>query len=50
MTANFMCTHTLITHTHTHTHTHTYPSGFAVMTRMLMSVGAGRVAMALEGG
>ena len=25
-------------------------AGFALMTRMLMSVGAGRVAMALEGG
>ena len=33
-------------------HTHPPPllAGFALMTRMLMSVGAGRVAMALEGG
>jgi hypothetical protein len=28
----------------------THLAGFALMTRMLMSVGAGRVAMALEGG
>ena len=33
-----------------HTHTHTHLAGFAMMTRMLMNVGAGRVAMALEGG